>query len=724
MDIHDILLSCFPNTIDKESKEFGAIVANSNRTGTFEQTLNTVKKFIAQWTGTPDLYKQTGEMLDLTSNFFSFFERYTDESDEAFLKRIKTIFQHGGDTKWGNPYDIKRLFKEFFPSAKIYLIENTNHIDDDLIKDGDFQAKSESWIGIDSDIKSNCHYTKGARFSKSYGVEFYKDADFYQEVKNNNSDKTYYVGAGEDYSIIAKHEYGNELLDDYIRKYESNPETISGPVKGCGKVVFSRKIALNKECTIPSGTVVTNGTIDYVTKEDAIILADTSARKATGEIIFSRATQMDEVTEIPTGTIVSDGNLNFITIEDGVIASRAITSNRIKIEAENVGDEYNVMANTISEIVSSISSDIVSVINPNDIKNGFNGNELHSNNVIVESIPTGNITNTPKETINKIVSELDEQLTVTNYEAITNGYDGDAILIPSRKTYFLHFFLNGKIKVEITDNNGRYWNNKHYFDKEKALWVDGGWQETEYAIEYDSVAEMEIKNKDPDIENDFKVVPTKASGNVYFTCIKSPSERVEIPIGTRVSDGTLIYTTTTRGYIAPGQTKSQEVEVVAENSGWEYNKDPNEVNVILDPIVGIDAVYNEKEIGGGTNSDWTPESLYLYTDNLVENITVKFIALDRSYIDYVRLFEKQPYPSFTVIAQFQTYSGIEAAALYPGEEDPVILPSHENASYFDNDYFTGVSNGGFSQDIYQDIMDYARSVGVKAYVEIVNKDDE
>jgi hypothetical protein len=98
------------------------------------------------------------------------------------------------------------------------------------------------------------------------------------------------------------------------------------------------------------------------------------------------------------------------------------------------------------------------------------------------------------------------------------------------------------------------------------------------------------------------------------------------------------------------------------------------------------------------------------------------MGISSSSVDYIRLFEKQPYASFTVIAHFEAESAEKALKLAPGTTDP----SEEIEDYKDYDYhnqaFVTGAAAGFAQDIYNDLLDMLRAQGVKAYFDIVIKD--
>lgn len=70
--------------------------------------------------------------------------------------------------------------------------------------------------------------------------------------------------------------------------------------------------------------------------------------------------------------------------------------------------------------------------------------------------------------------------------------------------------------------------------------------------------------------------------------------------------------------------------------------------------------------------DWDNCSLFFITDEQHTNITISFeFYRNSAYIDYVRLFLKHNYPSFSVIGVFNGKYTNETAALAPYRDDPV-----------------------------------------------------
>lgn len=102
----------------------------------------------------------------------------------------------------------------------------------------------------------------------------------------------------------------------------------------------------------------------------------------------------------------------------------------------------------------------------------------------------------------------------------------------------------------------------------------------------------------------------KATVDVKFSRNSALTIASIIPSGTRVSNGTLIFTTTSTATIEIGQTESNLVGAIAENIGLEYNVAANTINTIesnlSSEIVGVNNPY--KAIGG-TNEETQTEML-------------------------------------------------------------------------------------------------------------------
>lgn len=94
--------------------------------------------------------------------------------------------------------------------------------------------------------------------------------------------------------------------------------------------------------------------------------------KATGKVLFFAANPIANDTIIDKGTIVKCGNYAFETSEFAVIRAGETESNLVTCQAEKIGIEYNVEAESINVINTIVPANVVGVKNPEKITNGTN----------------------------------------------------------------------------------------------------------------------------------------------------------------------------------------------------------------------------------------------------------------------------------------------------------------------------------------------------------------
>lgn len=194
MDLTTQMRSVFPKTINKGKPIFSGLIVNDNQDAAIQKQVVDLLNYMKEWISTPDIYKQTGDMLDKSIRFFSFLERFADESEESLLNRFRAIFVRNHDEKWGTPFDVKNVFRQYFPHAVIYLVENTNKIDStepglaNMLLDGDISTDTPTeWTLI------NCSATKEARFSKGYGIEMNQANGSLSQTVNIETSETYFL---------------------------------------------------------------------------------------------------------------------------------------------------------------------------------------------------------------------------------------------------------------------------------------------------------------------------------------------------------------------------------------------------------------------------------------------------------------------------------------------------------------------------------------------------
>lgn len=184
MTISEELQTNFPGTISKDGEIFKALVTDGKGKGAMNLILEDSKKYSDYYTGTPNIYEQSGDMLSKSLKFFSYLERFENETESAVKQRFAALFIRKHDSVWGTPFDIKNVFRQYFPSGNIFLVENTNYFKDgeidnqNLLKDGDLEEQLYWEL-------TNCEYTQDARFSKSYGVELLENSSLSQTVTIN-----------------------------------------------------------------------------------------------------------------------------------------------------------------------------------------------------------------------------------------------------------------------------------------------------------------------------------------------------------------------------------------------------------------------------------------------------------------------------------------------------------------------------------------------------------
>ena len=194
MELVNQIRESFPKTIDKSKPIFSALIANDNGDAAIQKQLQDMHDYMQEWISTPDIYEQSGLMLEKTVSFFSYLQAFVDETETSLKNRFRAIFVRNHDTKWGTPYDVKSVFRQYFPHATIYLIENVNKIDStepglaNMFVDGDIAtATPDAWTLV------NCSATKNARFSKSFGIEMNQSGGSLSQEVSVSSSSTYFL---------------------------------------------------------------------------------------------------------------------------------------------------------------------------------------------------------------------------------------------------------------------------------------------------------------------------------------------------------------------------------------------------------------------------------------------------------------------------------------------------------------------------------------------------
>jgi hypothetical protein len=184
--VGDFLRSAFSSLVNKDGKIFKALIANPEEKGAIERIFKDLEETREAWINNPDFYNQDGELLEKTLSFFSFLTRMYDENNASLKRRNELLFYRSGDTLWGDVWNIRKIFQKYFNTEFVYIVNNTNPINENILLDGDFEIQDNSW-SLDG-----CAYDADARFSERTGVKF-QDQGTCQQSVTVNPNSTYFL---------------------------------------------------------------------------------------------------------------------------------------------------------------------------------------------------------------------------------------------------------------------------------------------------------------------------------------------------------------------------------------------------------------------------------------------------------------------------------------------------------------------------------------------------
>lgn len=306
-----------------------------------------------------------------------------------------------------------------------------------------------------------------------------------------------------------------------------------------------------------------------------------------------------------------------------------------------------------------------------------------------------------------------ELYNIVNYmkewKNINNVYDSKGTALEYISSFFTYL-------ERFTDEK-----EKSYLDRIKAIFVRGGdvtWGTAPNILHtfknYFNVDTIYLLEKTNDkSENKFQnYVFDDLEGWVSENAELSKEARFSKTNGILFHDGTISQTVNTnvdKGYYIHFFYKGQ-VSIEVENGKiykWDHKAE----------------IYRESDARKDFTSDkWSGASFYFKAKS--DSVNVKFSGTENTYFDYPMFFEKKRKKSFTLFVQFTGATAKNALALSPGGEDPnEEIKNYELAGYYDDTYLTG-ANSGFAIDLYADLLEYVKAVGVKAYLEIVNRDQD
>ena len=630
MDLLNQIRESFPKTIDKTKPVFSSIVANENKNASIQKQLIDLFAYMKEWTSTPNVYEQTGEMLMKTVTFFSFLDRFVDETEKSLKNRFRAIFVRNHDQKWGTPFDVKNVFHQYFPHATIYLVENTNQVDSivpgmgNLITDGDIEtATPEDWT------LSDCDATERAKFSKTYGFEM-DDAGgyFYQAITDlpnrrriNDTEPyeyeniTYFLHffMSGNTKVSIKDTTNSKWWDSTSREWKSS------------EVFTSFSTAEWNDCSM---WFRTQGDDDTINLQITFYYPDTLLK---GEL-------------------------------DKTFVKGLLPVTWTKTDCTTTVEDNRTVINLIQD--SSEVSTTVSIMPGQEYKLNF------------------------------------------AYKVL--------------RTFQTR---NNNLYVVVKNNNNKYWN-----------FETGRWGDSEYKNPFTSTVWVRTtQNIVADANSSSLTITFEYDENTSYL-----DENIKLE-GAVATTRTLTDCTITNGVINLPQKTSKASYAGTVNASQSYS-----LNYKFKGRLAVIVKNDNNQYWDFSSRRWvaTQKINEYFSNKVVEkelvidgdaNTTQLSIDFEMipNYLDYFRLFAKQKYSSFTVIVHFDGNTAANVFGLAAGESDPNIedsgdtppQPRYSRYGYYDKSYLSGVP-AGFAVDIYDDLMDYLRAQGVKAYLEFVIRDIE
>jgi len=161
--------------IRKDDKTFQAIISDDLGFGATANELDAVVSYCDMYTKIDKVENQTETSLESSVRFFTGLKKNFEETDASYLKRFMAWTHRSGDTVWGTKHNIKHIFNVYFPSAEVFVSENTDGIN--LMVNGDFEDPAGvEWVMVNTLI------TNSARFANESGASIGTEGSLKQTV--------------------------------------------------------------------------------------------------------------------------------------------------------------------------------------------------------------------------------------------------------------------------------------------------------------------------------------------------------------------------------------------------------------------------------------------------------------------------------------------------------------------------------------------------------------
>lgn len=123
-------------------------------TGAIANELEMVQGFIEYQILQNDTDTIESDYLDSVVEFFTTIKRIFDETDESLRNRFHSIVRRSGAKKWMPKWGVRDVFKHFFPSENLYVLENPVEDGDNLVLNSSFEdttgVEFDDWTRTES----------------------------------------------------------------------------------------------------------------------------------------------------------------------------------------------------------------------------------------------------------------------------------------------------------------------------------------------------------------------------------------------------------------------------------------------------------------------------------------------------------------------------------------------------------------------------------------------
>ena len=156
--------------INKEDDLYKVMYSDDDGNGAAARELDEAKVFIDYYTRTDDVRNHRGITLNSIIELFTGLRRRVSEKDSVYLRRFLSITERKKDEVWGTKWNIKHVFEAHFLGINVYVCENTDDIDRNLLENGDFEddehGENTGW-----ELGGDARLTGAARFSGRLGIK-------------------------------------------------------------------------------------------------------------------------------------------------------------------------------------------------------------------------------------------------------------------------------------------------------------------------------------------------------------------------------------------------------------------------------------------------------------------------------------------------------------------------------------------------------------------------